>query len=1054
VQASRDLAAIATAVNQIQDELRCIRRDLNNHVFPMVGSTSTDHPIQSYGNASPRRFNRRPSKGVCDPERSPSKDPDKAGRKHSLASLCSEQSRKIDFALDSEPYTPVAQEGSRLANANRHEARLPSLDSATGARILSAAAVVEFDDTWKKDGFSTSLSETPQETPATTFALRHMGSMRSSMSNAVSTRSELMLARPSERETTTRNSALILRVARTLSEERMCINVRESLQTDMQDLVALQDLEGKVCVHLGDLQIDGAEREETSLETHTCIIEPASRLRFTIDILSLMVLLYDLVLTPFAIAWEVDMTGILAIGTYITASFWICDLIVSFRTGYYTQGRLEMSPRRIALHYMKRTFIIDLVVIVTDLLSAAVASEQNNGGSVPADVIRLTKIGRMLRIIGVLRVSHLAEIFARLSVRYAGVGVGLNILRILFVMIYINHVGACMWFFVGMYAVSDTGSHWLDDAGALSGETYRHLSRRYQYTTCFHFSLTQMTPGSMQVHAVNSRERVVTCLCLLMGLLTFGTLVSSLSTMMLDIRQRAERQVHQLTQLRRYLRVLAVPSKMAFSLEHAVIQRLRYQRPWTHHDVEALELLSAHQRLDLDVQVYAPHILMFPIIRLCCQVDRGLMQKLVRGVVDMKFFDATTLVFDSGKTAVATYVITSGKVGYTLETGRGGEVEDEVEVGGVLAEAALWCDWRHTGTAVPGHSGSVILEVNCEGFATAIQTRRLIKDIICEYAQHFCKQLLKYTEQSVDGSMPFEMPDDVNVSQRFNDDIFLSMQHPVQTITGLAAISILKEQERPDRLHYAMHASSAKALEKSFDVLVEEVHSHKSVLVTSPTGEVQRLACVACLRIRRSEDSCIFVEVGKVRNNKFVPGCELLGTLMTELHGAGGSAMAALTPLVTGGKLAAFDGVLRFEGIQYEVESSESKKHGVPTKYIKHIQEAMLDCPADKQLPFTVRLTEIPNRRASKRDLISVTGSTDNQSMRELSGQPKAQMHLSYGHQDGPFVGTWMTPEDFEYWRQPARSGALVKWLEKFHLEEALQGASENSTEIRKITFL
>eukprot|EP00971_Amphidinium_carterae_P286314 5684889-Amphidinium_carterae.1 len=42
-------------------------------------------------------------------------------------------------------------------------------------------------------------------------------------------------------------------------------------------------------------------------------------------------------------------------------------------------------------------------------------------------------------------------------------------------------------------------------------------------------------------------------------------------------------------------------------------------------------------------------------------------------------------------------------------------------------------------------------------------------------AQHFCKQLLKYTEQSVDGSMPFEMPDDVNVSQRFNDDVLGSV---------------------------------------------------------------------------------------------------------------------------------------------------------------------------------------------------------------------------------------------------------------------------------------
>eukprot|EP00971_Amphidinium_carterae_P305952 6079882-Amphidinium_carterae.1 len=46
----------------------------------------------------------------------------------------------------------------------------------------------------------------------------------------------------------------------------------------------------------------------------------------------------------------------------------------------------------------------------------------------------------------------------------------------------------------------------------------------------------------MQVNPVSSYERVVTCLCLLFGLLTFGSLVSSLSALMVDLRKHAEKQ--------------------------------------------------------------------------------------------------------------------------------------------------------------------------------------------------------------------------------------------------------------------------------------------------------------------------------------------------------------------------------------------------------------------------------------------------------------------------------------------------------------------------------
>merc|ERR1740138_1620555 len=100
-----------------------------------------------------------------------------------------------------------------------------------------------------------------------------------------------------------------------------------------------------------------------------------------------------------------------------------------------------------------------------------------------------------------------------------------------FGMMWVNHMASCMWYAAGRYFPSDTGLCWLDAdiMGPESGK-YDTASLSYQYFTAFHWSLTQMTPGSMQVFPVNSGERVFNIFVLMGGFLFFSVVVSAIST--------------------------------------------------------------------------------------------------------------------------------------------------------------------------------------------------------------------------------------------------------------------------------------------------------------------------------------------------------------------------------------------------------------------------------------------------------------------------------------------------------------------------------------------
>lgn len=179
------------------------------------------------------------------------------------------------------------------------------------------------------------------------------------------------------------------------------------------------------------------------------VLEPSSRAKLVWDVLTLFFVMYEMCVTPFEafVTDSVSPPG-MALAKIV---FWTLDFGVSFRTGVYLGAELVMSPKRIAQHYVRRWFILDLA-----LLSHMYASMMSFGGdwsrsAYGARVLRAVRLSRLLRV---FKVARLLYAFA-LRTNSLFASLALELFQAVLGLTSITHWVACVWYYVGAYTSED-----------------------------------------------------------------------------------------------------------------------------------------------------------------------------------------------------------------------------------------------------------------------------------------------------------------------------------------------------------------------------------------------------------------------------------------------------------------------------------------------------------------------------------------------------------------------------------------------------------------------
>ncbi|CAK9047388.1 unnamed protein product [Durusdinium trenchii] len=231
--------------------------------------------------------------------------------------------------------------------------------------------------------------------------------------------------------------------------------------------------------------------------------------------------------------------------SWIVRVYWSLDIFLSFFVGFYDSGRLVVKLERTVKHYLTSWFLLDITVVCLDWVFLILESVGDGVDGVPrlSKTVRIFRLARLARLGRLLKVrsltSAIEEYFSSetASIYYSMIKISLWLL-------VMNHVIACIWF--GMTSVEDE-QNWVL-ANQLDGR-----SGLYQYATSLHWSIAQLGVGQTEIEAVSLMERTFSICVMLGALLSFSTLVSSMTSLMQRLDHLKTDEVAQFKSLRRFL---------------------------------------------------------------------------------------------------------------------------------------------------------------------------------------------------------------------------------------------------------------------------------------------------------------------------------------------------------------------------------------------------------------------------------------------------------------------------------------------------------------------
>uniref|UniRef100_A0A673ALY4 Potassium voltage-gated channel subfamily H member 2 n=1 Tax=Sphaeramia orbicularis TaxID=375764 RepID=A0A673ALY4_9TELE len=296
------------------------------------------------------------------------------------------------------------------------------------------------------------------------------------------------------------------------------------------------------------------------------------------DWLILLLVIYTAILTPYSAAFllndqeEVAMQSCgyscspLNVVDLIVDIMFIIDILINFRTTYVNSNDEVVShPVRIAVHYFKGWFLIDMVAAIPfDLLIY-------RNGEETTTLIGLLKTARLLRLVRV----------ARKLDRYSEYGAAVLFL-LMCTFALIAHWLACIWYAIG--SVERNGSiGWLHTLGDQLGKHYNDSipgsgpSIKDKYVTALYFTFSSLTSvGFGNVSPNTNSEKIFSICVMLIGSLMYASIFGNVSAIIQRLYSGTARYHTQMLRVREFIRFHQIPNPLRQRLEEY------FQHAWSY----------------------------------------------------------------------------------------------------------------------------------------------------------------------------------------------------------------------------------------------------------------------------------------------------------------------------------------------------------------------------------------------------------------------------------------------------------------------------------------
>uniref|UniRef100_H2TGU8 Potassium voltage-gated channel, subfamily H (eag-related), member 6a n=1 Tax=Takifugu rubripes TaxID=31033 RepID=H2TGU8_TAKRU len=309
------------------------------------------------------------------------------------------------------------------------------------------------------------------------------------------------------------------------------------------------------------------------------------------DWVILLLVIYTAIFTPYSAAFllnEVEeqqrrtcgyTCNPLNVVDLLVDVMFIVDILINFRTTYVNQNEEVVShPGRIAQHYFKGWFLIDIVAAIPfDLLIFRSGSEED-GDPQTTTLIGLLKTARLLRLVRV----------ARKLDRYSEYGAAV-LLLLMCTFALIAHWLACIWYAIGN--MERTGSArigvmkigWLDNLAEQIGKQYNDSdaesgpSIKDKYVTALYFTFSSLTSvGFGNVSPNTNPEKIFSICVMLIGSLMYASIFGNVSAIIQRLYSGTARYHTQMLRVKEFIRFHQIPGGLRQRLEEY------FQHAWSY----------------------------------------------------------------------------------------------------------------------------------------------------------------------------------------------------------------------------------------------------------------------------------------------------------------------------------------------------------------------------------------------------------------------------------------------------------------------------------------
>ncbi|XP_044200814.1 potassium voltage-gated channel subfamily H member 7 isoform X2 [Thunnus albacares] len=313
-----------------------------------------------------------------------------------------------------------------------------------------------------------------------------------------------------------------------------------------------------------------------------CTILHYSPFKAVWDWLILLLVIYTAIFTPYSAAFLLNdieeqrrrecgySCSPLNVVDLIVDIMFIVDILINFRTTYVnTNEEVVSHPAKIAIHYFKGWFLIDMVAAIPfDLLIFGSGSDETT------TLIGLLKTARLLRLVRV----------ARKLDRYSEYGAAVLML-LMCIFALIAHWLACIWYAIGNvekpYLEHKIG--WLDNLGVSIGKKYNYSdpssgpSIKDKYVTALYFTFSSLTSvGFGNVSPNTNSEKIFSICVMLIGSLMYASIFGNVSAIIQRLYSGTARYHLQMLRVKEFIRFHQIPNPLRQRLEEY------FQHAWTY----------------------------------------------------------------------------------------------------------------------------------------------------------------------------------------------------------------------------------------------------------------------------------------------------------------------------------------------------------------------------------------------------------------------------------------------------------------------------------------